>query len=60
MTPKFMDFETDWEVIKENELNFLVKHEADRSETKNQAESIPPKDRRDEVLQILVNMAAFN
>ena len=71
MKRKLMDIETDWEIIKEHQLNFLAENAQDLSdgnkegsgERQRAAGGIPPgstEDRRDAVLRALVFMAINN
>ncbi|MFZ7134277.1 MAG: hypothetical protein ACOWWR_18170 [Eubacteriales bacterium] len=73
--PKLMDFNTDWEVIKDTQLNFLLEDSQEASVgidhrfasyDKNNSEAIASKaessevDRRETILKALVAVAAFN
>jgi|GEM_PF-4992167 len=50
METKVIDFERDWEVIKESQLSFLIEGISPESQ----------EDPREAVLRALVNIASFN
>ncbi len=67
MKPKLMDYDTDWEQIKETQLNFLVESDVevgiDHRFAKTKSDAQPKAneaDRRETILRALVSIAAFN